>query len=340
MKGYLYKTIKILFPFILGGGILYWMYRGFNFQEISQIMLHEMKWEWMILSFIPGILAQVFRGLRWHQTLTPMKEEARISTCIHSIFLSYAASLVIPRIGEILRCGVLTNHDGTSFTKAIGTVLTERLVDTILMLLLVTSVFLLQIHVFIDFFDITGVNFTHIFSQFTSTGIFVTVLCLVCLGIFTYLLIRHMVFMRKVKSIVHDLLEGIFSLRQIRNKWLYFSYSIGIWVAYFLHYYLTFYCFSFTENLGIMAGLISFCVGTVAVIVPTPNGAGPWHFAVKTILVIYGLTASEAVIYALIVHSVQTLLLIVLGIYALVMLCFQGKRTGHSTPLSSKHISI
>ena len=274
----------------------------------------------MLLSFIPGILAQVFRGLRWRQTLEPLQEKPRIRTCIHAIFLSYAASLAIPRIGEFLRCGILARYEGTSFPKALGTVVTERAVDTLLMLLLVSTVFLLQAHVFIDFFDITGLNVNHVLSKFTQTGIFVTLLCIFCIGILIYLLFKRLTFMRKIKGMMRDMLEGILSLRMVNGKWKYLAYSIAIWIAYFLHYYLTFYCFDCTRGLGVMAGLVSFCVGTIAVIVPTPNGAGPWHFAVKTILVIYGLTAAQAVAYALIVHTIQTFLLVLLGIYAMAVL--------------------
>ena len=301
------------------------MYRDTDLSTIGDVMLHRMKWEWMLLSFIPGVLAQVFRGLRWRQTLEPLDEKPRISACIHAIFLSYAASLVIPRVGEFLRCGVLARHEGTSFPKALGTVVTERAVDTLLVVLLVMAVFFLQAGVFLDFFDITGLNFHHIFQKFTQTGIFVTVLCIVCILLLLYLLFRRLSFMRKIKGMMREMLEGILSLRIIRRKWLYLAYSVGIWVAYFLHYYLTFFCFDCTLQMGVMAGLASFCVGTIAVIVPTPNGAGPWHFAVKTILVIYGLAAAQAVTYVLIVHTVQTLLLVLLGVYALLVLSLQKR---------------
>ena len=95
-------------------------------------------------------------------------------------------------------------------------------------------------------------------------------------------------------------------------------YSIGIWVAYFLHFYLTFFCFEGTEGLSLSAALVAFVVGSFAVIVPTPNGAGPWHFAVKTVLVLYGISESVGVVFVLIVHSIQTLLVVLLGMYATV----------------------
>ena len=95
-------------------------------------------------------------------------------------------------------------------------------------------------------------------------------------------------------------------------------YSVGIWVSYFLHFYLTFYCFDFTAELGPIVALVAFVVGTFAVIVPTPNGAGPWHFAVKTVLMLYGVDGNNGAMFVLIVHSLQTMLVAVLGLIGLI----------------------
>ena len=100
--------------------ILYWMYRGFDFKQVEDVLLHKMSWTWMLLSFPFGISAQVFRGWRWKQSLEPLGEKARSSISIYSIFLSYALSLVIPRAGEFARCGVLKKWDDVSFPKALA----------------------------------------------------------------------------------------------------------------------------------------------------------------------------------------------------------------------------
>ena len=296
------------------------MYRDFPFGEMGDLLLHKMKWSWMLLSFIPGILAQVFRGLRWRQTLVPLGEQPRRSTCIYAIFLSYASSLLIPRIGEVMRCGVLTRHERISFAKSLGTVVMERIVDSLLILLMVGSVLLWQLPVIMQFFDLTGVGLQGVLSKFTTTGIIVTAICVATIIALGFFLIRRLNLSYKLSEALKGLGSGIASLRKIKNIPLYIFYSLGIWVAYFLHYWLTFFCFDFTSHMSLTATIVSFCIGTIAVIVPTPNGAGSWHFAVKTILVIYGLGQMEAISFVLIVHSVQTLLLILLGIYALVAL--------------------
>lgn len=122
------------------------------------------------------------------------------------------------------------------------------------------------------------------------------------------------------------ILEGVLSLKGIRNLPLYLFFSIGIWVCYFLHYYLTFFCFDFTAHLGLGCALVSFVVANFAVIVPTPNGAGPWHFAIKTMLILYGVVDEQALWFVLIVHTVQTMLVVALGIYAWAALLFTEVR--------------
>ena len=143
--------MKVALSLLLGGAILYWMYRDFDFRHIRRILLHEMNWWWMLLSFPFGILAQTFRGWRWKQSLEPVDEHPRTSVAVNSIFLSYAVSLVVPRMGEFARCGVLKKWDGVSFTKAIGTVVTERAIDSLLVLLIAVLTFLMQFKAFDTF---------------------------------------------------------------------------------------------------------------------------------------------------------------------------------------------
>ena len=309
-------ALKIITPLLLGGAILYWMYRDFNFQTVRQVMVYEMDWTWMLLSFPFGILAQVLRGWRWKQTLEPMDENPRMTTVVNAVFLSYASSLVIPRIGEFMRCGILKRYDGISFSKALGTVVTERAVDTFIVLLYSGIILLVEMSIFGTFFRATGTSMDHILNSFSFTGWIVTAVCGVAALVLLHLLLRNLSIYNKVKTTLGGIWEGVLSLRGVKNLPLYLLLSVGIWACYFLHYYLTFFCFDFTQNLGLGCALVSFVVANFAVIVPTPNGAGPWHFAIKTMLILYGVQDEQALYFVLIVHTVQTMLVILLGVYA------------------------
>ena len=321
-KSILANVLKIVLPFALGGAILWWMYRGEDFSVINHVLTEEMNWTWMLLSFPFGILAQMFRGWRWKQTLDPMGLKVRTSTCIHAVFLSYAASLVIPRIGEFTRCGALKRYDGISFSKALGTVVTERAVDSLIVMSYSGIILLLAMSTFGTFFQKTGTSLDRILSGFSLTGWLVTAICTIAVLILLHLLLKNFSIYNKVKMTLSGIWEGVLSLRGVKNLPLYLFFSVGIWVMYFLHYYLTFFCFDFTAHLGLGCALVSFVVANFAVIVPTPNGAGPWHFAIKTMLILYGVADEQALWFVLIVHTVQTLLVIALGIYAWAALLF------------------
>ena len=251
MKTILTNAIKITFPILLGGAILYWMYRGEDFGRFFHVMTEEMNWTWMLLSFPFGILAQMFRGWRWKQTLEPIGEHPRTSVSLYAIFLSYAVSLIIPRIGEFTRCGVLKRYDDISFSKALGTVVTERAVDTLIVMSYSGLILLIEMSIFGTFFQKTGVSLDHLLSQFSLTGYLVTAVCAIAALILLHLLLKNFSIYNKVKMTLSGIWEGVLSLRGVKNLPLYLFFSIGIWVCYFLHYYLTFFCFDFTANLGI-----------------------------------------------------------------------------------------
>ncbi len=314
------STINVVLSLLLGIGILWWMYRGFDFSRIRDVLFNEMNWWYMMLSMVFGVTAQVFRGLRWKQSLEPIGEHPHASTCIHAVFLSYASSLLIPRIGEFTRCGVLSKYDGVSFAKSIGTVVTERIIDSLLILFIVVVVILSQMGVFINFYGNTGADIGRFFGQFTATGYIVTAICLIITVFFLYWACKKLSSFVRFRKIINDIASGVKSIGHVKDKWLYILYTLGIWGSYFLHFHITFFCFDFTANLSVMVALVAFVAGSIAVIVPTPNGLGPWHFAVKTIFVLYGVAAVDGETFVLIVHTLQTALIPLLGIYSLICL--------------------
>ena len=280
----------------------------------------------MLLSLAFGILPQMARAWRWKMAIEPLGEHARRQTCVDAIFLSYATSLVIPRIGEVMRCGTLKKYDGVSFTKSLGTVVTERLVDSILMLIFTGLAFLLQLPMFVSFLHKTGLNFNDLLHRFTATGYLVTFVCLLAAIVAAFLLMHRYAVFKKGKNLLHDIWEGILSLRRVSNVYLYIFYSVLIWVGYFLHFYIAFFSFEFTSGILPAEAFLIFCVGSFAVLVPTPNGAGPWHFAVKTMLVLYGIAESSAILFALVVHTIQTMLVVVLGAFGWLRLTYLSKK--------------
>lgn len=311
------NILRITLSFLLAAAILWWMYRGVQWSELRVALSEDMDWRWMWLSFPFGIMAQVFRAMRWRQLLAPLGERPRLRTAINAIFLSYASSLALPRVGEVLRCGTLSTYDGTNFSHAIGTVVTERIVDMLLVLAFSVLTMMTQIPVFLKFFHQTGLSLQGVLQGFTATGYLVTAICALCILLTGVILVRRLHFFSRLRHVIKDFSAGLTSITQLRHPLLFSLYSIGIWVCYYLHFSIALYCFPQTAALGPIVALVAFVVGCFAVLVPTPNGAGPWHFAVKTVLVLYGVNQLAAVTSVLVIHTVQTALVALLGLYAL-----------------------
>jgi hypothetical protein len=229
--------------------------------------------------------------------------------------LSYATNLVLPRVGEVSRCGVLAKYDKVSFGKSLGTVVTERLIDTLCIGVIAGVTLLLQMPIFTTFFRETGTKIPSVDHLLHTPWFYVSLFCVCGFVWIIYRLLRMLSFFEKVKGFALNIWQGIISLKSVRNIPLFVAYTLAIWACYYLHFYLTFFCFPFSEHLSWLAGLVMFVAGTVAVIVPTPNGAGPWHFAVITMMMLYGVSPTDAAIFTLIVHGIQTLLVIVLGLW-------------------------
>lgn len=320
------RAIQIAFPLLLGSAILIWTYHGFDFGSIGEVLSGGINYSWMLLSLFFGVLSHLLRGWRWLLALAPLDEHPKAFNSVYAIFVSYAANLVLPRVGEVSRCGILAKYSGVSFSKSLGTVISERLIDTVCVMLITLMTLLLQSGTFATFFRITGTDGAFFLHLFTSVNFYISAVCILAVLILAIWLIRRLAFFTKVKGILRNVWQGCLSLRRLDHPYLYLFYTLGIWLCYFLHFYLTFFCFGFSEHLDWVAGLVIFVVGSIAVIVPTPNGAGPWHFAVITMMMMYGISKEEAGIFALLVHGIQTFLLILLGIYGLVALPLTNKK--------------
>lgn len=322
MKKILNITLKTLLPLILGALILSMIYADFDFSQLWS-SLKEIDLFWFALSTVFGIMSHVIRGWRWRLTLEPLGFKPTNSTSIYSIFVAYAANLVVPRVGEVSRCVILEQYDKVPFAQSLGTLVTERLIDTLMVILITLAAVSMQWTMFTRFIGEAGLSSPGDGTTGSTGGWVIIVLSTLAILALLFFGMRKMAFWGKIRTFASRFTAGLLSLRQMQDKWLFVIETIGIWFCYFMQFYLCFFCFPFSSCLSVFAGLLLFVAGSIAVVVPTPNGAGPWHFAVISIMVLYGVDTTDASIFALIVHSTQTLLVALLGIYALIMLQFK-----------------
>lgn len=314
-----------MFPLVLGAVLMVWLYHDFDFSSFGGYLINDVDWWWMSVSLFFGALGYMLRGVRWKQLLEPLGVNVSTSMCVNGVFFGYMANVIVPRVGEVSRCGLLKRYNGVSFAKSLGTIVTERIIDTICIVLLTVATFMTDDQFFYRFMNNTGTDMSGYVSVFSSPLFYISIIVVVCCVTAFIYFFRNFSFFRRIKDIFRSLFNGILSVSKVKNPVLFIIYTIGIWVCYYLHFYITFYCFGFTENLGAMAGLVLFVLGSIAVIVPTPNGAGPWHYAMIVAMSLYGISSHDAGIFALIVHSIQTFLIVLLGIYGLLIIQIKNK---------------
>ena len=208
MKKISNKALKVLFPLLLGVFILYIIYNDFDFSQIWQ-PLKEMDMFWFVMTTIFIILSHIIRGLRWKLALKPLGLYPTSSTSINSIFVAYAANLVIPRVGEVSRCVILEQYDRIPFAQSLGTLVTERLIDTLMVALMTIVAVALQWNVFMEFINEVGIAT----PGNNIGGWIVIILSTIAIAVMLYLFMRKMKIWKKVRSFITRFSDGLLSIR-------------------------------------------------------------------------------------------------------------------------------
>lgn len=322
MKKVIKNISKWLFPLLIAAAILIYMYHDFDFRGTWELLRGNTNLVWLFVSLIFILLSHYLRGIRWLLTLESIHYRPRAINSVLSIYVAYASNIIVPRVGEVSRCGVLTKYDGIPFSKSLGTLVAERIVDFMLAMLIFFVMLVCQFDKLVSFFDKTGTRSGALSTLLHNPWFYVAIAVITAL----VFLIRYLFKRSKssavtgVKKTFDNFVEGFVSLKKIRRPWLFILYTILIWLCYYLEFYICFYSFPFTSSLGPVAAAVIFAAINVAVIVPTPNGAGPWHFVVITLLCMYGVSEADAGSFALIVHTFQSMFVLLFGAIAWILL--------------------
>lgn len=322
---------------LLGGIVLWLIYRDLDWELLARALRSEVNYAVIGISLLFGLMAHIARGLRWHQLILPLIEptEARpkLANSLYTVLGSYTINMGIPRTGELWRCAEYRRYEGVSFSALLGTLINDRLVDVLSLGLILLGVMVAYTSFFCHFVT----EHLHLTSRLdalvgSSWLYLLIVLAMLAMGL-GFWLYRHP--NNRVVRILMDVKRGILSIRQVSNPALFLLYTIGIWGGYFVFFYTTFYAFPFTRELPLSVGVIAFALSSVSALVPIQAGMGPWHFMVITTLVAYGVGRDDASIFALIVHSIQTLWMTFVGAIAIILLPLSNR---HYNRVSREHI--
>jgi uncharacterized protein (TIRG00374 family) len=314
------NAIKIAIPLAIGAGLLWFVYRDMDLGRMWDDLRGNVRYEVIACTLIFGLAANIVRGIRWCLLIDQLGVPYRKGNAIHAVLGNYTVNLALPRVGEIWRCGIVAKYDNIAFTKLFGTLLVDRVSDTFTVALIAILVFPFNISFFHDFLSTNASLLDGPGELFRSVWLYVLPAAVV-IGIwFVLRYMQQFAFVRKLRELLGNVWAGIRSVWTMKRKRLFLLHTALIWGAYFLGFYVAFFAFDFTKDMGIGAGLLAFVMGSIAVAIPVQAGIGAWHFAVITTLCYLGVDKSDAGAFALIVHTIQTLWTALCGLVSILLL--------------------
>ncbi|MDX1627885.1 MAG: lysylphosphatidylglycerol synthase transmembrane domain-containing protein [Fulvivirga sp.] len=278
----------------------------------------------LFLSAAAAVLSHVIRAERWKLLLNPMGHHTKLSHGFLSVMVGYFINLAIPRGGEVSRCYNLYRLNRTPVDVSLGTVVAERVIDLIFLLVLIAIAFIVELDNLLFFFEsdeiqsIRGKSTGFPYMLVSGILIFIIALYIIARFLFKKRKIMTLRLLLKGKKILMGIRSGVTAVFRLEHRVLFIVYSLLIWICYYLMMYLVMLAFPETADLGILAALTIFVIGGIAMAVPLPGGAGSFHILVPLGLVIlYGMSDDKAVAFTFIFHGWQTIVIIIVGALSL-----------------------
>ena len=325
MNKNLKKIIQYLFFALLGIFLVWWSVKDLNEEDKSniRIALNNARYFLLIPVFIILMMSHFIRSLRWRLLINPLGYSPSRMNSFFAVMIGYLTNQAVPRLGEVVKCTVLSKYEKIPADKLIGTIIIERLVDAITLLIVFAITLVIQPTLYNDLVD----TFFNTDSDGKDTGIPFYIILLIILGVLAVTAGIWM-FIRKKKLIdVKMLLKGVWgrvikgvgSIRQLKSRWLFIAYSVSIWFLYFIAGYIGFYALQETEIYGVKEAFAILSAGSVGMIA-TPGGIGAYAVLIEGTMQIYGLQKGVALAFGWLLWLAQTGVILIGGLISFALL--------------------
>ena len=348
MSSALKNVLKTLIFFGIGLAVLYWVFHSQQIAFEEQCMLEGTDldncslWDkmltdlssanfgWISLVVLCFMISNLSRALRWNMLLKPLGVDARLHNSFGSIMIAYFANLTIPRSGEIIRSVMISRYEEVEVEKAMGTIVTDRIIDVLSLLIVIGLAFFLSFGKMSTYFK-ENMDLDNTLGRIISLPVLGT-LAVVGLGTL-YLIYRNWSkllstkFGQKINKIVSGFADGIKSIKDVENVPMFIFHSVMIWTMYYVMTYLCFLAFAPTAHLGLVAGLTVFVFGSLGIVFPSPGGMGSYHYLVGEALGFYDISGADAFSFAMIVFiSINLFCNIFFGLIFVILLPILNKK--------------
>lgn len=327
MPAWLKKTLQFSASLVAGLLILWLVFRDQDIDSIKST-LASAKFEWILASGLAAIVAHGFRAARWAMLIEPLGSKPSFFLSFNAVMFGYLANLALPRMGEITRCGAISRKTNLPINGLIGTVIIERAIDMIL--LLVISALTVMFNLGLLQGPIERFSSRMAGAQLLGLPLWIYPLVLIPAGLFALYFYRKKLshrlqhpFFIKIKGFIRGLLTGVKSIRELKHPVLFIGYSIGIWVGYYLMTYFCVFAFTSTSMLNPNEGLLILVAGSFGFVAPVQGGIGAYHAVISKLLVMLpgrGISSTDALSFATLTHAAQTVLIMVVGFISVLFL--------------------
>lgn len=338
MKKLIINILKYLFFLAFGVFLLWLSFRKLDLKDVWVDILSA-DYFWIFLAVVCAAIAHFFRALRWNVLINSMGYKTRISTTFYAVFIGYMANTAVPRMGEFMRCGVLSRKEKIPFNALFGSVISERIFDMLVLLVLLFSVLFFQWSFLGDFVNRMTAPFFDALANNSLVLIILSIFGVLMLALAFYVRYRYYHKLKelpgyhKVMKMLGEFYDGIITIKRMEHKWRFIIYTVIIWLFYALMIYFPFFMLPETSHLSFMACITFLAIGSLGIVAPVPGGIGAYHFIGKAVLFeLYGIDAAAAMSFVTITHAGQTLLHIFVGGLTYFIMFF----VDHKKPVNEK----
>ena len=301
---------KNIIPLLIGVFFIYLSYQNTTPEDRQNIFkyIKNADYRFVLLSAFFGILSHISRAVRWQYLLAPLGFRPRTINSVLAVLIGYFSNLGIPRSGELLRATAMDRYENIPFQKGFGTVIAERVVDLILLLLCILLALGLQYDMIIGYLNLKDLNFI-------QTGLSLIILAMVFFVCRKFFLQSTHPITEKIKHFFQGIWEGMISIKYMKNKGLFIAHTVFIWTMYVLMFWIVKFSIPETESLGINALIPAFVVGGLS-ISATNGGIGIYPYSVSLVLIAFGISKESSLAFGWIMWTCQTLMVVTFGAMA------------------------
>lgn len=316
MNKTLLSAIKYVIIFSVGIVLLFLAFRGVRLKDTIAEMMQANVF-WIIVPSVISLIAFFSRAIRWNMLIEPLGFKPDLGNTSAALMIGYLANLAIPRLGEVTRCGTLTQTEKIPFNSLLGTVIIERIIDVICLLICMLLLAMTEYNRLGNFLNQNIVNPASLkFHNAINSPLPLTIAVLLIIAIIFFIFRKKNKsgsLTEKITSLLKGVINGIDTVRKVKSPALFIFHTVLIWGMYYLMSYTCFFALNATSQLDWHAALFVLVIGGIGMSAPVQGGIGIYHLLVSQGLILYGVSQEHGLAFATLMHTSQMLIVIILG---------------------------